>query len=103
MGNSSGLTLVGASKATSKTTASAMAGLTASMGSSAASSLLGMIPGEFLVQPFVPGAVMTGSMVSSGTPALTSAFGLLFGSGASKPARGRSGLVKGEGQAEIRF
>jgi hypothetical protein len=97
MGNSSSMVLVGASKATNTAAASAMAGLIASMGSSAASSLLGMIPGGFLVQPFVPSAAMTGSLTSLGTAALLSGLESLFGSGISKPGR-RSEHAKDEGK-----
>jgi hypothetical protein len=84
MGNNSGLVLVGASKATSTIAASTMAGLIASMGTTAANSLLGLIPGGFLVTPFIPSAATSGGMVSAGTAGLISAFGSLFGSGASK-------------------
>jgi ethanolamine utilization microcompartment shell protein EutS len=84
MGNNSGIVLVGGKAANTAATISAVAGLLASMSTNAANTLLGMIPGGFLVQPFLPSAATAGALTAVGTSGLLSSLELLFGSGTTK-------------------
>jgi hypothetical protein len=71
MGNS-GLILEG-NKAGGKLGASAVAWLLASLSTSAANTLLGLIPGGFLIQPFLPSSTTAGALTAAGTAGLLSA------------------------------
>jgi hypothetical protein len=71
MGNS-GLILEG-NKAGGKLGASAVAWLLASLSTSAANTLLGLIPGGSLIQPFLPSSTTAGALTAAGTAGLLSA------------------------------
>jgi hypothetical protein len=77
MGKNSGLTLVGG---TSSNTAAVLAGAIASMSTESANALLSLIPGGFLVKPFIPSSTAVGGLTSAGTAALVAALGTLLGS-----------------------
>jgi hypothetical protein len=84
MGNNSGLVLVGGNAANTAAS-SLIAGLIASMSTSAANALLGMIPGGFLVQPWLPSASTVGGLTTVGMSGLLSSFESLFGPSTPKP------------------
>jgi len=86
MGKNSGLILVGG-KATNTAAASAMAGAIASMSTTAANSLLGMIPGGSLVKPFIPSAGTVGGLTTVGTAGLLSSLESLLGSDSTRSGR----------------
>jgi hypothetical protein len=78
MGNNSGIMLEG-SKAANKAGVSAMAGLLASMSTSAAKALLEMIPGGYLVLPYLPKPRTAGALTAVGTSGLISALQAALG------------------------
>lgn len=80
MGNNTGLVLMGANAANTALV-SAMAGLIASMSTSAANALLDLIPGGNLVKPFLPSALTTGGLTAAGVAGLISALEALFAFG----------------------
>jgi hypothetical protein len=77
MGNNSGFILLGATAANTAA-ASAMAGLIAGLSASAANSLMDIIPGGFLVKPFLPKPGPTGGLTAAGMYGLLSSLELLF-------------------------
>jgi hypothetical protein len=79
MGNNTSLILI------NSVSASAMAGLIASMSTSAAISFLNMIPGGFLVIPFLPKPSVTGGLTAASMAGLLSSLESFYGS-SGKPS-----------------
>ncbi|TID19955.1 gb [Venturia nashicola] len=76
LGNNSGLVLKGGTSATSGMAAGVAAGFFGSMGASATNALLSLLPGGFLVQPFVPSP----ATAAAGSAGLVAGLGSIFGS-----------------------